>query len=681
MPFRIRASFRNSSSIGGCRKDAGGQALKYSAFISYNHRDKREAIRLHRALERYVVPKRLRGRDSPLGLLQKRLPPFFRDRDELASSSDLAAAVREGLEQSAFLIVICSPNSAASRWVNEEIRTFVAMGRRDRIRLIVVDGEPLSPDPARNCIPPAILEGAEGEPLAADARPGQDGREGARLKVLAALLGVPYDELRQREAQRRHRRLAIVAAASTLGFAVTTGLAIAAVIARQQAEEARRIAEARTMTAERTLGFVKGMFRVSDPSVAQGEGDKITAREVVDRGARMMETGLDKEPAAKADLGVTLAEVYNALGLYDRGYAIVAGTLKLPHGQPDVHVRQWTTLAETQAQLGQTALAIENFRRASTLLNHPGVTPSMRSHVLFSLGQALSGDGEEARGDDLMREALAIDRALKEEGRADAARDLEGLGYNAFYAGRHAEARRLVTEALAIRTEVEGPNSPSVTDNRNMLANVAYAEGDLKGAEALYRGNLARDERVLGPMHPDLGITLNNLARMLIDQRRFDEAAPLLERAIILVERQRGKEADDLVYFTSNLALVRAAQGRMAEADALFGRAAGIARKVDHPMLGPVLTDRAALWCRMGHTAEGLALTSEAAKAVARDHADTAWRVAWVENVRGGCLIAGGRRPEGMALVRKSLPSLEKRWAANTMIGAAARSRLTGAAR
>ena len=168
---------------------------------------------------------------------------------------------------------------------------------------------------------------------------------------------------------------------------------------------------------------------------------------------------------------------------------------------------------------------------------------------------------------------------------------------------------------------------------------------------------------------------------MLFRSRRFDEAGPLLERAITLVERQRGRDADDLVYFTSNLALVRAAQRRMADADALFGRAAAIARKVDHPMLGPVLTDRANLWCRMGHTAEGLALTTEAAKAVARDHRDTAWRGAWVQNVRGGCLLAAGRGQEGLALVRQSLPPLEKRWAANTMIGAAARSRLTGAAR
>jgi len=98
------------------RGDCGGCRLKYSAFISYNHKDRNWAVWLHRALERYSIPPRLRGRESPFGPLGKRLPPVFRDRDELASGADLAAAVRQGLEDSAFLVVICSPNGARSRW-------------------------------------------------------------------------------------------------------------------------------------------------------------------------------------------------------------------------------------------------------------------------------------------------------------------------------------------------------------------------------------------------------------------------------------------------------------------------------------------------------------------------------------------------------------------------------------
>src|SRR5690348_15903042 len=99
--------------------------MRYSAFIRYNHRDKAWARWLHQSLEKYVVPKHLRDREGPFGPIAARLPPVFRDREELASSSDLAAAVKAALGESATLIIICSPNSAQSKWVNEEVKTFI----------------------------------------------------------------------------------------------------------------------------------------------------------------------------------------------------------------------------------------------------------------------------------------------------------------------------------------------------------------------------------------------------------------------------------------------------------------------------------------------------------------------------------------------------------------------------
>ena len=166
----------------------GERDIGYSAFISYNHRDRRWAIWLHRALERYRVPKRLQGREAPFGIMGARIPPVFRDRDELAASSDLAQSVRDGLEASAMLIVLCSPLAARSIWVNEEIRAFTALGRRDRIRCLIVDGEPHVDDPDRECLPPALFEGGGAEPLAADLRKNEDGKAGAKLKIIAGSL-------------------------------------------------------------------------------------------------------------------------------------------------------------------------------------------------------------------------------------------------------------------------------------------------------------------------------------------------------------------------------------------------------------------------------------------------------------------------------------------------------------
>lgn len=191
--------------------------FKYRAFISYSHRDAAFADGLHRFLETYRVPKALVGRVTRDGAVPGRLYPVFRDREELPTASDLGDNLRDALASSRYLIVVCSPHSAVSHWVNEEIRSFKAMGREDRVLAIVIDGEPNATDRPGlglpECFPPALrfriggeLGTERAEPIAADARHGKDGAAAARLKLVAGLLGVGYAELADREGARRRKR-------------------------------------------------------------------------------------------------------------------------------------------------------------------------------------------------------------------------------------------------------------------------------------------------------------------------------------------------------------------------------------------------------------------------------------------------------------------------------------------
>jgi len=197
----------------------------YRAFISYSHQDQVWARWLHKALETYRVPSHLVGRTTAAGAIPRRLAPVFRDRDELASATDLGRKVNEALAQSANLIVICSPQSAASRWVNEEVLAYKRLGRSDRIFCLIVGGEPNASEiPGREseeCFADALrytvdaggrLTRERTEPIAADARAGMDGRANAKLKLISGLLDIGFDELRQREQQRRTRRMAAITA-------------------------------------------------------------------------------------------------------------------------------------------------------------------------------------------------------------------------------------------------------------------------------------------------------------------------------------------------------------------------------------------------------------------------------------------------------------------------------------
>lgn len=207
---------------------AGG--VRYLAFLSYSHRDQAFGRRLHRRLETYRLPKRL---IAPGG--GARLSPVFRDRDELPAAKDLTAEVRAALEASAALIVVCSPSAKASRWVAREIEVFRELHPDRPILAALAEGEPADAFPA------ALGDSAR-EPLAADFRKGRDGQRLALLKLVAGVLGLGLDELVQRDAQRRVRRVtAVTVAACAMVLALSASTVVAL---RAQAEAERQRAEA-----------------------------------------------------------------------------------------------------------------------------------------------------------------------------------------------------------------------------------------------------------------------------------------------------------------------------------------------------------------------------------------------------------------------------------------------------
>ena len=186
---------------------------KYAAFISYARADEKNAVWLHAQLEKYRVPNIALAGGSVFTKGQW-IRPVFLDKAELPASSNLNETLIEALDQAEYLIVIASPHAAISKWVNAEVRHFIATGRRERIIYLVVAGEPLAIsnnfDEALEAFPPATLEVVEsnGEPLWADLRANADGRSLAYAKIVAGLIGTSVDVVLQREKQRRRRAIA-----------------------------------------------------------------------------------------------------------------------------------------------------------------------------------------------------------------------------------------------------------------------------------------------------------------------------------------------------------------------------------------------------------------------------------------------------------------------------------------
>ena len=139
---------------------------KYIAFISYRHAplDSAVAKALHGLIEQFKIPKTLR-KDG-----KRKLGLVFRDQEELPVSSDLSEDICRALDNSEYLIVVCSPDTAKSPWVSREIAYFLSRHPREKVFTVLAAGEP-------GDVFPYVLTHAENgerveevEPLALDVR-------------------------------------------------------------------------------------------------------------------------------------------------------------------------------------------------------------------------------------------------------------------------------------------------------------------------------------------------------------------------------------------------------------------------------------------------------------------------------------------------------------------------------
>lgn len=173
------------------------QTYKYFAFISYSHKNKCWAKRLHKKLETYRLPNTIIKQSDRS--LPKRLKPVFKDDTDISAGGMLKSNLIEKLRESKFLIVICSPKSAQSHYVNDEIQEFININNENKERIIpfIINGLPDSGDPLVNCYPPALDTSILG------ANVNELGRHKAFLKVLSKILELDFDELYKRHKRRK----------------------------------------------------------------------------------------------------------------------------------------------------------------------------------------------------------------------------------------------------------------------------------------------------------------------------------------------------------------------------------------------------------------------------------------------------------------------------------------------
>ncbi len=366
---------------------------------------------------------------------------------------------------------------------------------------------------------------------------------------------------------QRHR-LGVAAASALVGLlllVVVLSVRFAVVTATQSKRievQAERI-ELEAAKTEEVKDFLIGLFEESDPANARGE--KITAREMLDRGVEQIEA-LEDQPEVQAEMLFVMGGVYQHLGSMEQAKTLLERSLAL---RREFYGQDHEEIAQT--------------------LNH--------------LGGVQEDRGAYDQAERLYREALAMQQKLLGPNDPEIATTLDNLGGALVNIGSFDEAEILWRDALNRRQALFGQEHEDIAESMINVAWLLHEKGNYDEAERFYRSGLAMQQKLLGPDHPDVSFGLNNLGALLYDKGAYDDAEPIFREALALRRKLFGEDHARVASSMNWLGRVLYEKGQLGEAEPLFRESLALHRKTlgeQHPVIGRDLNFLARLQHRKG---------------------------------------------------------------------------------
>jgi eukaryotic-like serine/threonine-protein kinase len=342
---------------------------------------------------------------------------------------------------------------------------------------------------------------------------------------------------------------------------------------------ARRATRER-LTAEREAQFLNSIFQASTP--LQARGKQVSARELLDNGAKRIDGELADEPVLQASMLENIGHAYIALGVYDQAESLFRRAYDL---RTKTSGRNSAEAADSLDGLA-TTLRLESkyqqaeplFRQSLTLRKKQfGNDNALVAQSMSNLGECLYWESRWAEAEPLLRKALATKRQLHDD---------SDNGTENFLAlvlerkGDYQEAAQLLREALEISRRVEGTDGPEYVVALHNLAGTLIDAGDLSGAETMERQSLEIRRRILGEWHPEVYYSLNNLGWILLQKGEWQAAEPFLRDNLTLVHKNFGENSSKTAVALKNWGLDLQERGNYTKAEQTFKSALDIATRV-----------------------------------------------------------------------------------------------------
>jgi len=375
-----------------------------------------------------------------------------------------------------------------------------------------------------------------------------------------------------------------------VGYAVTATVQSAR--ARAQADKFEQVSD-----------FLVEIFLLSDPGGTTSSD--ITARELLERSARQIESGLAELPEVQAEIQHVLGRIYHNLGLYEEGIVLLEAALTTRRERYDA---PHPDLASTLDQLAASLTQRENEgdqERARSLFTESlamwrdlpdGEIEAAGTMINFGILQRELGEPEEA--EQLYRDALSLMRSSDVGDHKEVAFALSNLAVAIAIQGRTTEAEPFMRDAIAMKERLYGREHWSTAVSIGHLAGYMTELERFESADSLYRETIAIKGKLLAPDHPSLAIAYFRWGRALHTRGLYAEAEPMYQRAleIYLV---MGEAHPYVAATLRRLGELRHDQGNLVAADSLYQRKLEIDRNnngEDSPEVG-------ADWARLADVA------------------------------------------------------------------------------
>ena len=202
------------------------------AFISYSRKDKKVANWLHKRIESYIYPKELVNEDQRPPHNKYVRPVFLDTKDMQIEVRPFTERIKNALENSQFLILICSHNSAKSPFVDQEIKYFLENNNYNYSRIVPLFIDEVMDDTIPDAIKSTTIM-ARHFPIynmALDEK--SEANSYCYYQIIAYLLGVNFSDIYNRYEvetmkKAKHRKTQVGIAITTLSLII---LALSAAI-------------------------------------------------------------------------------------------------------------------------------------------------------------------------------------------------------------------------------------------------------------------------------------------------------------------------------------------------------------------------------------------------------------------------------------------------------------------